>query len=130
MNLKRIVYPLMLMIVLLPLFFSNSCKHDPMGISQLDTVCFQTQILPILQTSCGIAGCHDAGGEGGEFTTDSYQTIMPIVKPGSAAKSKIYQVITAVNGNMMPPKRPLTKDQRTLILVWIEQGANNTTCNP
>lgn len=130
MILKRIVFPLMLMIVLFPFFFGSSCKHDPMGISQLDTVCFQSQILPILQTSCGIAGCHDAGGEGGEFTTDSYQTIMPIVTPGSAAKSTLYQVITAVNGQIMPPKRPLTKDQRTLILVWIEQGANNTTCNP
>ncbi len=102
-----------------------------MGISQLDTVCFQTQIFPILQTSCGIAGCHDGGGgEGGDFSTQSYQTIMSIVKPGNAAKSDLYEVITAVNGTIMPPKRPLTKDQRTLILVWIEQGANNTTCNP
>ena len=101
-----------------------------MGIDQLDTVCFQSQILPILQTSCGMTGCHSSNGEGREgFNPSTYQGIMDIVTPGSAAKSKLYQIITQVNGdNMMPPNQPLTKDQRTLILVWIQQGAKNTTC--
>jgi hypothetical protein len=101
-----------------------------MGIDQLDTVCFQSQVLPILQTSCGMAGCHGSGGEHSEgFNPSTYQGIMDIVTPGSAAKSKLYQIITQVNGdNMMPQNQPLTKEQRTLILVWIQQGAKNTTC--
>jgi hypothetical protein len=125
---KRILYPLLLLVLILPFLFNNACKHDPVGIDQFDTVCFQTQILPIIQTSCGISGCHD-GGE--EFSLSSYSSIMNIVKPGNAAKSRLYKVITEVNGgNMMPPDRPLTKDQRTTIMVWIEQGANNSTCTP
>ena len=110
-------------------FFNYSCRHDPLGLDQIDTVCFDSQILPILQTSCGISGCHGGQGERAEgFSTESYQTIMQIVSPGNASKSKLYEVITAVYGEMMPPNRPLSKEQRTLILVWIEQGAKNTTC--
>jgi hypothetical protein len=93
----------------------------------MDTVCFETQIKPILQTSCGMAGCHGPGGDAESFSPDSYQSIMSIVQPGSAAKSTLYQVITSVNGgNMMPPNQPLTKEQRTLIMIWIEQGAKST----
>lgn len=98
-----------------------------MGIDKMDTVCFEGKIKPIIQTSCGISGCHSGGGEGMSLT--NYSEIMSIVNPGNAAKSQLYKVITEVNGgNMMPPNRPLTKEQRTLILVWIEQGANETTC--
>jgi hypothetical protein len=123
---KRIIY-LLPLVLLLPFLFTNACKHDPQGIDQLDTICFQTQILPILQTACG--RCHGAGGGTGGFSPANYTSIMRSVTPGSAVKSTLYKVITEVNGgNMMPPDRPLTKDQRTLILVWIEQGAKNTTC--
>jgi len=118
-----------MLVLTLPFLFNNACKHDPAGIDQLDTVCFQAQVLPIIQTSCGISGCHAGGGEGMSLT--NYSEIMRIVTAGSATKSTLYKVITEVNGeNMMPPNGHLSKDQRTLILVWIEQGANNTTCTP
>jgi len=123
---KSILYTLLLLVLALPLLFNNACRHDPVGISQLDTVCFQTQVLPVIQTSCGISGCHSSGGE---FSLTNYSEIMTIVTPGNAGKSKLYKVITEVNGvNMMPPSRPLSKEQRTYIMVWIEQGAKNTTC--
>lgn len=129
MTANRFLVAILLLLFISPLLFNNSCKHDPMGIEQLDTVCFETQILPALQTSCGISGCHDAfTGEGGFSATD-YNSIMQIVNPGNAAKSKLYQVITDIKSDeMMPPNRPLSKELRTLILVWIEQGANNTAC--
>lgn len=132
MIIKRLLFAAVVIILALPFLFTNiTCKHDPMGIAQLDTVCFNTKIQPILQSSCGMAGCHGSGGEhSGGFNPSTYQGIMEIVSPGSAAKSKLYQVITQVNGeNMMPPKQPLTKEQRTLILVWIQQGAKNITCD-
>lgn len=73
--------------------------------------------------------CHGSGGEGG-FNPNSYSGIIRIVKAGDAANSKLYEVITNSGGEgMMPPNQPLNKDQRTLILVWIEQGAQNTTCD-
>lgn len=126
MNAKRIVFSLSLLTVLIFVLFNNSCRHDPVGIDKFEAVCFDTQIQPILQSSCGMSGCHGSGGEGG-FSPSNYQSIMDIVQPGNAAKSELYQVITSVNGgNMMPPNQPLTKEQRTLIMIWIEQGAKST----
>jgi hypothetical protein len=116
---------LILLALTLPFIFNNACRHEPIGIESLDTVCFESQVRPIIQTSCNMSGCHN-GEE--EFKLDSYSDIMSIVKPGNAGKSELYQVITAVNGTLMPPNRPLSKEQRTFIMVWIEQGAKNTTC--
>lgn len=112
---------------LLPAGLSVSCTHEPAGIEDLDPVCFDTQILPILQTSCGISGCHDGSGE--EIRISDYNSVMEIVTPGDPHGSKLYRVITSINGeNLMPPKNPLTREQRTLIQLWIAQGAKNTTC--
>jgi hypothetical protein len=123
---RRTFLTLIVSIVLLPMLVLYSCKHEPQGIDKFDTVCFQTQILPIIQSSCGITGCHDGSGEA--FLISGYNDIKDMISPGNAANSELYNVITAVNGSLMPPDRPLTKDQRTLILVWIQQGGNNTTC--
>jgi hypothetical protein len=48
---------------------------------------------------------------------------------GKPDDSKIYNSITSVWGNMMPPGRPLPQELRTLLRLWIEQGAvDDTTC--
>jgi hypothetical protein len=105
-----------------------SCTHDTILIEGIDTVCFESQVMPIMQTSCGIAGCHDGSAEG--FMATDYQSIMQAVTPNDPRGSKLYQVITFISGeNMMPPDRPLTTDQRSTIEVWIAQGANHTTCS-
>ncbi len=105
----------------------SSCTHDPQFVEEIDPVCFSSEVLPVLQSSCG--KCHASPGEETNFSTADYNSIMEIVKPGDARGSKLYKVITAVNSeNMMPPDRPLSKAQRTLIMVWIEQGAENLEC--
>jgi cytochrome c5 len=106
-----------------------SCTHDPVGIEGLDTVCFDTQVLPILQGSCGMSGCHNgvSGVEG--FDAGNYESIMKAVTPGDPRGSSLYSVITRIYGEkMMPPDRPLTQLQRTIIEVWIAQGAGNIAC--
>ncbi|HLO58801.1 MAG TPA: hypothetical protein VK179_08685 [Bacteroidales bacterium] len=119
------LYPFTIPVFLPILLFS--CTHDPVTVADLDTVCFQTQVLPIIQTSCGMSGCHDGSQEG--FLATDYSSIMEAVKPGDPRGSKLYKVITNVNGeNFMPPDQPLTRLQRSLIEVWIQQGAKNTTC--
>ena len=110
----------------------QSCKHDPVGIANIRTVCFENEILPMLKNSCGMAGCHDAQfREGRGFNPSDYQSLLKYVSPGNANKSKLYQVIGSVYGNIMPkpPYPPLSIENRTLIEVWIEQGANNTKCD-
>lgn len=106
-----------------------SCTHEPVGIDELDTVCYETQVLPILQTSCGITGCHASGSAAEGFDISSYESIMEAVVPGDPRGSKLYSVITDINSeNMMPPGNPLTREQRTVIQVWIAQGALKTLC--
>ncbi len=56
-----------------------SCTHDPVGVELLDTVCFDTQVMPILQNSCGSNGlkCHDGSTEGlNIYDTSSIMTLV------------------------------------------------------
>jgi len=129
-NKPAIVAIVVFLIVASSSLFISSCKHDPANLDQLDTVCFESQILPIIQTSCAISGCHAPTGSGEGPSIYDYSSIMRLVKPGDARGSKLYQVITNINNpeGMMPPNRSLSKDQRTLIEVWILQGAKDTKC--
>lgn len=129
MKFKQLGYLLFLVaLMLLPLsFLVNSCKHEGIPADQFPEVCFQKEILPIFQNSCGTTGCHGGtGGEGGYVFTD-YASIMKAITPGNADKSKAYQAITSTF-QLMPPDNALPADKRTLIRLWIEQGAKETTC--
>jgi hypothetical protein len=115
--------------VLIFLLLNSSCTHETFDLSQMDTVCFESQIFPLIQNSCGTAGCHNgiSGVEG--FSAVSYESILQAVKPGDPKGSRLYDVITNIWGeNFMPPDNPLPLEDRNLILVWIEQGALKTTC--
>ena len=119
---------LLIALVLLPcLFLINSCKHDGITADQFKPICFTGEVLPIFQNSCAMTGCHDAnGGETGYVFTD-YSSIMKSITPGNASKSKAYQSITSTL-KLMPPGNALPISKRTLIRLWIEQGAKETTC--
>ena len=110
-------------------FFLQSCSHDPQGIADLNPVCFETQIKPLIQNSCAVSGCHDASTAEEGYNFSSYEGIVAAVKPGNARQSELYRVLTAVYGEMMPPQHPLSENDRNLIKIWIEQGAKNTTCD-
>jgi hypothetical protein len=102
-----------------------NCKHESIT-DGLPEVCFENEILPIVQGSCGISGCH-SGSE--EPTLRTYEDIRALVEPGEPDRSEFYQVITDIwSDEMMPPDAPLSQKQRELIRLWIEQGALNTTC--
>lgn len=106
------------------LFLVNSCKHDGIPADQFPTVNFNEQILPIFQNSCGTSGCHDSRGEAGYVFTD-YSNIMKAITAGDADKSTAYKAITSTF-QLMPPNNALPIEKRTLIRLWIEQGANET----
>jgi len=97
-----------------------------------DTVYFVNDVLPVLQSSCAVSGCHDAySAEEGVIMTD-YVHIMETghVKPHKPHSSKLYKVITGGGEESMPPSgRPqLTTGQIDLIYKWIDQGAWNLVC--
>lgn len=125
---KRLGYlSLLIIIVLLPgMFLINSCKHDGIPADQFRQICFTREVLPIFQT-CAIAGCHDGnGGESGYAYTD-YTSIMASITPGNANKSKAYQSMTSTI-QLMPPGNALPISSRTIIRLWIDQGAKETNC--
>ncbi len=100
-----------------------SCKHDPV----VQSVCFESQILPIFQSRCAMTGCHDSQtGREGIILTD-YNNIMNAgINPGNPLQSKVYR---SMNGGeeLMPPSGKIDDYSLTLIRSWIETGAENTT---
>lgn len=109
----------------------SSCQHEPELIPGTTEVCFDNQVLPIIQSSCAMSGCHDGSGDLPALST--FEDIHRQVSAGKPNKSKLHEVITA-NPNsetFMPPKNKskLSSAQIDIISLWILQGANHTTCN-
>ncbi len=104
-----------------------SCIHSA-DISDLPEVCFERDVLPVFQNSCAITGCHDGQGES-DLVLNNYLDISHAVNPGRPFDSEVYKAIISTWGeNKMPPDQPLSLDNRTIIRVWIEQGALLTIC--
>ncbi len=102
------------------LFYMSACTHDPVGIESFDTICFD-QVMNIVSTQCGY--CHDGTTVEG-FSAYDPQAILNMVKAGDPRGSQLYQVITDIRGeNFMPPDKPLSKENRMIIEIWIAQGA-------
>jgi hypothetical protein len=109
------------------ILFITACTHTA-DLSDLPEVCFEGDVLPIFRNSCAIAGCHDGSGES-DLILDNYLDISHAVNPGRPYDSEAYKAIIAKWGeDKMPPDRPLSLENRTIIRVWIEQGALLTTC--
>lgn len=128
-----------------------ACKHDPPlsteippptvpgggggtpgggGGTGTTLVCFETDILPIFQTNCAKASCHDAASHQKGYVFDSYANIVRNgIKPGDANDSKVYQVLFETGNDKMPrpPNPDLSPAQKALIGKWINEGAQNTT---
>lgn len=76
---------------------------------------FSANVLPLVQTKCAKAGCHDITGSGG-YILKSYSQI-------SGAKDKIYNRV--VVQKTMPPTGPLSFEERSILECWIDSGAVN-----
>ncbi len=114
-------------ILLLPVIFMFSCEHKS-DISEIPELCFENDILPIFQTSCGLSGCHDEATAKKGLVYSDYNTIMKSISPGNPNGSKAYKAIVSLFNEPMPPNNRLSEEARTLIRIWIEQGAKNTSC--
>lgn len=99
-----------------------------------NTVYFDLQVLPILQSNCAFSGCHDAASAQDGVVLISYSEVMRTadVRPFNLNGSDLYEVITeSDNDDVMPPtpRAQLTAAQIGTIGQWILQGALNLTCN-
>lgn len=141
-----------LLVVAIALSFGlMSCQHDPIIIENPpsdggtdttdvtgatcnpDSVYFEKDVLPILATNCALSGCHDAQShEEGVALIDYSRTISTgKVKAYNPSGSKLFRSLSGSGEDRMPPRPrdPLTAAQIAIIKKWIEQGAQNLTCN-
>jgi uncharacterized membrane protein len=99
-----------------------------------DTVYFEQDLLPIIQSNCALPLCHDNITHKENIYLSTYEQILTTggIKLNSPTTSKFY-TSTATNANeRMPPAPapPLSSQQRALILKWIQQGAQDLHCDP
>jgi uncharacterized membrane protein len=96
------------------------------------TVDFQTQVRPILESSC--LSCHGAKKMRGGLRLDAREAAMKggksgaVIVPGDAEASELLtRLITEDEIDRMPlDKPPLPDDQIAIIRTWIEEGAHWT----
>ncbi|MFN4298517.1 MAG: hypothetical protein ACK4EX_02175 [Thermaurantimonas sp.] len=93
----------------------------------LKSVCFESEILPVLQANCGTAGCHDASTAADGYIFTNYQSTLRAVKPGKGRDSKLVKVMLEDGEDRMPPPpaAPMSQDFIDLVIKWIDKGAGN-----
>ncbi len=98
-----------------------------------DSVYFQAQVLPILTSNCAMSGCHDVESHKEGVILTSYDKVKSTggVNLSNPSNSKLYKSLSESGEDRMPPppSDALTADQKALILKWIQQGAQNLTCD-
>jgi len=108
----------------------TSCQHEPELMPGTPEVCFDNEVMLIIESNCNVPGCHGGGGEAPSLST--YDEVSRYVTAGKPMQSELHKVITAHSNLMglMPPKpkSALTSPQIDIISTWILQGANHTTC--
>ncbi len=91
-------------------------------------VSFQEDILPILQASCAVQGCHADPNPQVGLNLETYagfergSLLGPVFNPGDSNGSKVVQ---RIDGGGMPPGAPLGNDQIQLFKDWIDEGAKD-----
>ncbi|MHC1707664.1 MAG: c-type cytochrome domain-containing protein [Bacteroidales bacterium] len=145
---KRVLTMFLLGLTFIPVYLV-SCKHEPLPGPEgqdttnnpiistncdPDTVYFQNDILPLIQSSCAKSGCHDAATQADGVYLGTYASIMNTgkIKPGNPNDSELYEVITENDPDKImppPPNQPFSQAQINLIYTWIQQGAKNNQCN-
>lgn len=108
----------------------SSCTRE--YVEDLSGVCFERDVLPIFQSNCTQSGCHNSQNRAAGYDFTTYDKIVSHgIEPGNYKGSEVYQSLVVIGGEERMPQSPydrLTDDQITFIALWIQEGANNTTC--
>ena len=123
----KIYFSYFLLIIFTTVSWISSCTHKA-NISDFPEICFEKEVLPIFLNNCSINHCHNGSGES-ERRLDNFADIVQTIVPYNPDASASYKAITGTSGeNRMPPGQPISKDNRIIIRLWIEQGARETLC--
>ncbi len=95
---------------------------------------YTVRVQPLFARHC--AGCHGERMAKAQLRLDSFDAAMrggkhgAVVMAGNVKDSELYfrMTLPADDDRAMPPsgKEPLTKDELTVVRLWIEQGASGT----
>lgn len=119
----------------------QSCKHEPekvIGSSQMnpvnpvtnDSICFNTQVQPLISSNCAKSGCHDDITKADGVSLTTYSKIRNQVTPYNTNNSKLLKQILETGKDRMPPapSAPLDAASIELLTKWISQGALDRSC--
>jgi len=124
------------------LLWLGSCTHRP-GVyydntpkvssnCSADTVYFQNDIRPYLNSTCALSSCHDATTGKEDIVLTNYAAVMKTggINLQNPAESEIYRVLGKSGEDRMPPPpaKAWSSDQSAALLSWISQGALNNAC--
>jgi hypothetical protein len=103
-------------------FISNSCSKSSGGGGGTSLDCntvsnkaFAANVSPIIQSTCAITGCHEAGSINGPGPLTNYTEVF----------NNRTAIQSAVSAGRMPKTGSLPTSQKNSILCWIEGGAPN-----
>jgi len=99
-----------------------------------DTIYFATDVLPILAGNCAYSGCHDVTTAADGIILNNYTNVIGTrsVTPFDLNDSDLYENITETDPDKImppPPNTALSSEQINIIAKWIQQGAQNLTCD-
>jgi len=130
---------ILLLAVIAAILGLQSCNHnspitsdgiatDPNTVFS-DTIYFDSQIMPLMVSSCAYSGCHDAATHRDGVDLSTYSKIISTaeVVAGKPEKSELYEVMIASDEDQMPPSGKLSNNAISLVYNWILQGALNNT---
>ncbi|HMR43541.1 MAG TPA: hypothetical protein PKC40_06900, partial [Saprospiraceae bacterium] len=111
----------------------QSCSSE--YIEDVNKVCFENDVPPILVSNCTQSGCHNSIDleSGYDFATYDAVISTGTVSPGNYRSSELYKVLVTSGGDKAMPPDPfkqLSISQIETIALWIEQGAENLVCPP
>jgi hypothetical protein len=115
--------------------------HDMLQLVGLESVpqaqassFYVTRVAPLFETRC--AGCHGDKRQKSDLRLDSFAAVLrgskhgAVIHPGDAKNSELFIRISLPSSDdrAMPPsgKPPLTEDEKTVIRLWVAQGASGS----
>lgn len=126
-----------------------SCKHDagkitpkeptlPLPDCDSTVIKFTTDVMPYVNSSCAVPGCHDNKGPAAGIDLSTYDAIVnatvrgvKIVKPGDPLNSKFCRVLFLLDLIPMPApfNYQLSNKAKDNFVKWVQQGAKkNEPC--
>ncbi|MBL8854333.1 MAG: hypothetical protein JNK57_10215 [Planctomycetaceae bacterium] len=96
---------------------AHNTSSSPPSSSSDTRISFEKTIAPMISQKCGNCHVREAKGD------TSLATATEIIKLVTAGDSSNSQLFTVVNDNSMPPKNPLSDEDKGTLKKWIDEGA-------